>query len=212
MKWFLFFSSILFISPSFTANNNKSIANKPPRISAHNLYKETDLAKGVFLVASEELWDSNFRESVILVLEYGQNATRGIIINRKTDVDLAQVFQDVKRLKGAHETLFLGGPVAMNQVFLLARSNEKIENSTNIVENVYISSSYDVLSLMIEGKKPENAFRAYSGFAGWAPGQLENEIHRGDWKIVHANTSAIFGENPETIWSDIMAALSRQWI
>ncbi|VAX22726.1 UPF0301 protein YqgE [hydrothermal vent metagenome] len=212
MKWFLFFSSILFVSPSFTTNNGESLVNRQPQISAHNLYRETDLAQGVFLVASEKLLDPNFRETVILILDYGRNGARGIIINRKTEVDLARVFQDVKTLQDANETLFLGGPVAMNQVYLLARSNEKIENSTNIVENVYISSSYDVLSLMIEGKKPENAFRAYSGFAGWAPGQLENEIHRGDWRIVRANTSAIFDENPDTIWSDIMAALSRQWI
>ena len=81
-----------------------------------------ELAKGKFLVASRRLGDPNFSETVVLLIEYGPEGAVGLVINRPSNVKLSTVFPDVKELKQRKDTIYVGGPVAVNQMLMLIRS------------------------------------------------------------------------------------------
>ncbi|MBT8331475.1 MAG: YqgE/AlgH family protein, partial [Deltaproteobacteria bacterium] len=113
-----------------------------------------DLAKGKFLVASRQLSDPNFSETVVLLIEYGPDGAMGLVINRPSNVKLSTVFPDVKALKQRKDTVYVGGPVAGNQMLMLIRSTRAPAASTPVIDNVYMSASWKVLEDLI---KKENA-------------------------------------------------------
>jgi hypothetical protein len=81
-----------------------------------------ELAKGKFLVASRKLQDPNFKETVVLLIDYGMDGAMGLVINRPSAVKLATVFPDIKELKQRKDTIYVGGPVEVNKMLLLIRS------------------------------------------------------------------------------------------
>ncbi|MBF0288252.1 MAG: YqgE/AlgH family protein [SAR324 cluster bacterium] len=157
-------------------------------------HSSSELAKGKFLIAREQLNDPNFSRSVVLLIEYDAHSTVGLVINRPTDVQLAKLWPTIKGVQQHQDPLFLGGPVARGQILLLVQSDQAPENTIHVFENIYVSSSRHVLEQMIvqSTSRHGNTFRVYAGYAGWAPGQLEKEVLRGDWDVLKADASSIF--------------------
>lgn len=169
------------------------------------------LAKGKLLVASRQLRDPNFAESVVLLVSYGPGGAMGVVINRPTKVPLASVLPGVKELRGRKETLYVGGPVAKHQMVLLVRSPTKPDDSTPVFGNVYATASLAALRQAISDKASKAEFHAYAGYAGWAPGQLEAEVARGDWHIIAADAKTVFDQPPSDIWPELIRRLEGQW-
>lgn len=170
------------------------------------------LAKGVFLVASKKLYDSNFSKTVVLIARHGKQGAWGLIINRPIDVPLAEVFPNRKPFKRSSDTLFLGGPVSRNQIIILFKSDKAVEGADNIFDNVYASSSHQALEQILTDAPSDLVLRLYSGFAGWAPGQLEAEILRGDWRIAKGNANAIFEKDPDLVWDEFIKSVNQLWV
>jgi putative transcriptional regulator len=171
-----------------------------------------ELAKGKFLVASRQLQDPNFRETVVLLIEYGLDGAMGLVINRPSAVKLATVFPDIKELKQRKDTIYVGGPVAVNQMLLLIRSSEMPEDATAVVPDVYISSSWKVLERLIKKTTKDKGFRLFAGYAGWAPSQLDVERTRGDWYVVKADAESIFSQNPSELWQELIRRVTVKWV
>ncbi len=160
-------------------------------------------AKGKFLVASRNLSDPRFQESVILIIDYGVKGAAGLIINRPTKVMLAEILPSVPGLKKRDDVVYYGGPVEGYRMLLLIRSDNKPEESGHVFGNVYISASKITLDRVIGLNKPAKQFHMYAGYAGWSAGQLEQEVSRGDWLIVGADASSIFDKKPSEIWREL---------
>ncbi len=178
-------------------------------INFHSIMK---LSKGTFLVASENLIDSNFSESVVLLIEFDRYGTRGLIINRPTKVKLSEALPKIKELPQDRDTLFLGGPVATNQISILIQSSNQPEKSVHVFQDVYASSSWEAIQQMTDSKDNAKKYRAYAGFAGWIPGQLEKEISRGDWHVLSADPETIFKMKSSEIWIEMIHRSSGQWV
>ncbi len=166
---------------------------------------EPGLSGGVFLVASKKIKDPRFMETVILIIDYSWHGTTGLIINRLSDRRLATVFPDIKGLHKLSDNVYYGGPVGSNQFFLLMRAPKMPETSHQIVEGVYLSAGRDFLDnlkKMADGKNEK--FRVYAGYAGWSPGQLENEISRGDWYVMKADSESVFDKDISKIWDELI--------
>ncbi len=172
------------------------------RLSPYLTQGGQDLDKGKFLVAGRELRDPNFRESVVLLLEYGEQGTLGLIINRPLDLPLSSVLKDIEGLDRRTDSVYFGGPVAGNQLLLLLRSGRQSRNVHQIIDGLHVSADLNVLKSLIEEGKED--FRVYAGSAGWAPGQLEAEMARGDWHILPANPLHVFSKEPSSIWSELI--------
>jgi putative transcriptional regulator len=168
------------------------------------------LARGKFLVAGRHLDDPNFSESVVLLLGYGQQGALGVIINRPTTVSLAEVLPDAVQAKPDAGLVYMGGPVARTAMLLLLRSTHQSDDTELVFEDVYFSGSQMVLQKKID--EQGSIFRMYSGHAGWGPGQLDNEVARGDWHIVSADTETIFTTPSEKIWPALIQRGEGKWV
>ncbi len=160
-----------------------------------------ELAAGTFLVASRDLGDPNFSETVILVLRYDEEqGAMGLIVNRRTDLPLSRVFEDVKSAKGRKDQAYMGGPVEPGDVLALLKSSTKLEDAERVFGNVYLISDKDLLEKALADKAEPGAFHVFLGYAGWGPGQLEHEVDLGAWHILPPDAASVFDADPDSVW------------
>jgi putative transcriptional regulator len=166
------------------------------------------LARGKFLVANRSLRDPTFFESVVLLVDYDDKGALGVVVNRPTDVPLTAALPEVKELRKRKDIIFLGGPVARDRLVLLLRATAAPAEAVQVFEQVYATGSLNALRHSIGHGE---AVRAYAGYAGWGPGQLDAEVARGDWLIGPADSKAIFDDPPNDVWSHFVERFSGDW-
>jgi putative transcriptional regulator len=169
-------------------------------------FSPMSLEKGVLLVASPSLSDPNFHQTVLLIIEHGRGGTVGLILNRPTNVLLSEALPDFTVLKRTSHRLFAGGPVGQTQLVLLFRLTQFLPDTRQIIAGVYVGTPR-VLERIMTQPKPTETFRAFAGFAGWAPGQLEHEMREGAWGILPSDAFSIFDKDPVTLWPDSISRL-----
>ena len=170
-------------------------------------FSASPVGKGVLLVASPSLDDPNFRQAVVLIVEHGPGGTLGLILNRSTQVLLSQALPDLTVLKGTSYRLFAGGPVETARLLLLFRVKEPPADARSVFDGVYVGGTPAVLERIIKQAEPTEAFRAFAGYAGWAPGQLEYEMLQGSWAVLPPDSLNIFDIDPATLWRDSLSRL-----
>ena len=173
------------------------------------------LAPGRILVATEECHDPDFAQSVILLVDYQeQGGVLGLMINRRTKVELARLFPELpSSAKNRTDAVYAGGPVTLS-VIGLERSRAKVEKADLVFGEVYSITDKDVLEQTASSGKPPDSFRVYVGYAGWTGPQLRGEVDRGFWHVVHGDANLIFDPHPETIWDRLnrrTQPLARAW-
>ena len=173
---------------------------------AQQEFEPSSVEKGVLLVASPWLDDPNFRQTVIFIVGHGKGGTIGLVLNRPTDVLLAEVLPDLPVLKGTGHRVFTGGPVEGRQMVLLFRLQGPYPDARLILNGIYLCTPR-MLDRMISQPKPGETFRAFAGYAGWAPGQLEQEMREGAWGVLPKNSFDLFDKDPATFWMDGLTRL-----
>ena len=168
-----------------------------------------ELGKGKLLVAARQLADPNFAQSVVLLLGYGRLGALGVIINRPTAVQLSEVVPESLRVTPQAGVVYGGGPVAPSVMLLLFRAEQPPDESLPVFADVYLSGSPSVVE---DELARGGTFRMYAGHAGWAPGQLDGEVERGDWHIVAADIDAVFHRPAEDLWSELIQRTTGRWV
>ena len=162
-----------------------------------------------FLIAMPAMSDPNFSRTLTFVCEHNERGALGIVVNRPIDVTLAALFRQVEIPLSdsplAEQPVFFGGPVQFDHGFVLHRPVGAWK-STLPVGDIGLTTSRDILEAMASGKGPGEQLVAL-GYAGWAPGQLEDEILRNGWLTVQADTDVIFNLPPEERYDAAMHAL-----
>lgn len=166
--------------------------------------RNTSSLSGKFLVASKGMRDPRFAETVIILIDHGNGGALGVIINKPSEAPVAALLQDIEELQKIRDVIFIGGPVAVNQLLLLVRTPTKPVNSKKVFGNVYVTSDASVIGGTVKNRNRGERFRIYSGYAGWAPGQLEREIARGDWQVTDSDAVTVFDKDSSTIWPDLI--------
>jgi putative transcriptional regulator len=170
------------------------------------------LSRGKLLVASRGLKDPNFSQSVVLIIEYDRHGTVGLIINRPTGLKLATLLPEIRGLKQREDIVYIGGPVNRSLMMVLIHSGIKPEESSEVLKNVYVTSSRKLLEQITDKTETKERFRVYAGLSGWTPGQLENEIMRGGWHILQADAETIFDKESSDIWPELIRRSTLQWV
>jgi putative transcriptional regulator len=165
------------------------------------------LAPGVLLVANPAMNDPNFRQTVILICEHRPEGTMGLVLTRPTEILLSEALADEPVFKGTTYLLFAGGPVQTSALLMLFRTAEPPAQAKKVLDGVYLGGDLPTTSRMITTPKPGEAFRAFAGYAGWAPGQLEYEMQLGSWAPVVGTAAQIFDTDPERLWQDLLDTL-----
>lgn len=163
--------------------------------------------KGLFLVATEQLSTTSFHETVILITHFSAHGASGLAINRPTDIPLREALPEIGPLQQSRDLLFLGGPVNADVVSILVRTLHPIDGMQRIAANLYILSGESAFDQPIDGTA-----RIYAGYTGWAPGQLQAEVERGDWVVIESDPDIIFEEHPASLWLRLYRAWAGKWI
>ena len=186
------------------------VPDTPP--SPYRKQTEVVLSQGKFLVASRNMQDPRFKETVILLIDYGVHGAVGLIINRPTEVKLSALFPNIEGLKERMDTVYIGGPVEYNKMLLLLKSDTRPDQSKHVFEDIYVSSSKQVLQQMFDNVDAKKRFRMYAGYAGWAPMQLDQEVLRGGWHVLQADSMTIFDKEPSGIWPELIRKVTSEWV
>jgi putative transcriptional regulator len=169
------------------------------------------LDKGIFLVASPALRDPNFRQTVVLLCEHGPDGALGVVVNRPTELSLAEALPQIPVLEGQRHVLFAGGPVQPNQVLILYRLAEEPVETHHVFNGVYLGGDMKALERILIMPQEREAFRAYIGYSGWGPGQLEQEMQSGAWITLPADPAMVFEKDPTLIWGEILRSLGGRY-
>ena len=157
---------------------------------------------GVFLVATPELLDPNFRRSVVLVTQAADGGTVGFIVNRPGRRSLAQILPENEVLKRFTEPLYLGGPVEAAGLFAVFRAKENPKGALRVLGDVSFAIDPAVVEMVLHA--PPETVRLFNGYAGWAPGQLASELERGGWYVLNADADAVFRKNTDSLWEELV--------
>lgn len=166
-------------------------------------------ATGRILVASRDLLDPNFVHAVVLLVHMDDDGVVGLILNRRTNIPLSRLFDKTKDTKGGSDPLFSGGPVGRTGVLALLRSRSRPEGAEKVLSDVALISDKALLEKTLTAGTAPGDFRAYLGYSGWAPDQLDNEIEAGAWFVFPANASVVFDANPEEMWTKMIQRTER---
>ena len=147
------------------------------------------------LIAMPGMADPNFSSTVTLICEHNDEGALGIVINRPLPLKLGGLFAqlDVNDAdpRAAEVPVLMGGPVGPERGFVLHESTHSYENSLAVSKTINLTLSRDVIDAMATGKGPRKTLVAL-GYAGWQPGQLENEMLANSWLNVTASPDIVF--------------------
>jgi putative transcriptional regulator len=156
---------------------------------------------GSLLVATEQLEQEAFTETVVLLVHHAQEGSVGVAINRPTWVSTREVFPRFEYLHAYRGDVFHGGPLAQATVLVMTRGLPPGDDARPLVDDVYLHSNLDSLAATFDRRvHDESALRFYAGHASWGPGQLEEELAAGTWTVVPGTAALIFDPEPATLW------------
>lgn len=147
------------------------------------------------LIAMPGMADPNFTTTVTLICEHNDEGALGIVINRPLTLKLGGLFEqldlDDADPLAADIPVLMGGPVGPERGFVLHDTRHSYENSLAISSEINLTLSRDIIDAMATGEGPDQTLVAL-GYAGWEPGQLENEILANAWLNVPASPDIVF--------------------
>lgn len=154
-----------------------------------------------------QLVDSNFRRSVILMLEHGESGSMGLVINRGAPLTLGELAKnqslsiDPTRV---NQPVFMGGPVEPHRGFVL-HDAEHVTEKHEVVPGLYLSLTLDTLGPLL--KSPSAHVRFCLGYAGWGPNQLETELASGSWLYAEASARPVLEGDPGLLWDSTLKSM-----
>lgn len=165
----------------------------------------TDLVAPVLLLAMPQVLDPFFRKSVVLLLAHEEEGSFGFVVNRQTELKVADILRDLELPWGGDPDVLarFGGPVQpqVGSVLFAAGPGESLpalEGAAEVAPGVHLTQHLTELA-SLSGRPPAR-FRLLLGYAGWGAGQLVAEILRNDWLIAPVDPALVFGGETEAVW------------
>ena len=156
--------------------------------------------QGHLLIAGSSLLDPNFRHTVVLIGHHDEEGAVGVVLNRRSEVEVADAAPPLAGLVEPGERLFIGGPVQSEAAVVLA-DLEHPERAKVI--------AFGSIGFLPEETDPDalgeiRRARVFAGYAGWGPGQLEGELDEGSWIVEPALPIDVFTDDPEALWGAVL--------
>jgi len=170
---------------------------------------EVSSLTGRLLVATPALADPNFDRAVVLLLDHDEEGSLGVVLNRPTPVGVGDVLETWAGLAGAPPVVFQGGPVSLDSALGLAVVPGEPRDGED-GEPLGWRRVYGAIGLVDLEAPPEllaaelGSLRIFAGYAGWGPGQLEDELVEGAWYVVESEPGDVFSPDPEQLWRSVL--------
>ena len=159
--------------------------------------------RGRLLVATPALGDPNFRRTVVLMLDHGDDGAIGVVLNRPGDVAVADPVPAWAPLAAEPAVVFGGGPVRPGVAVALGRVGEHVTGpgTALIVHRIGV---VDLAGDVDRARADLDAVRIFAGHAGWGPGQIEAELAEKAWFVVDAAPDDPFCDDPGEQWRSVL--------
>ena len=187
--------------------------NYSPNEEASGVNEQVRLARGVILIAKKSMTEPNFAKTVLLITEYDDTGTLGLVLNRPLEKLAVEILPQLQELELDSLNLYLGGPVRLNSLRLLVQTGLDLGEDYQVIDNVFqITDLQGVRHLLLQQGMGQFSLRLYAGYAGWYPGQLEKELLRGDWHLSRVDAAMIFTDDPVSLWERLIEQMDMQWV
>ena len=156
--------------------------------------QQPEAPNGILLVAKENLRDPNFSQTVVLVTQAQDGGTVGVILNRPSG----------RKHPASGAEIFIGGPVMREVVVALFRSERAPPAPAfHVLRGIYLSMHPGNVDPLLGGTATVR-HRLYTGFSGWAPGQLESEMRQEGWYVLPASDEIVFRADTSGMWQELV--------
>lgn len=154
----------------------------------------------VLLVSMPQMLDPNFARTVVLLAEYGRHGAFGLVVNRRMPEPASAVIRAEPPLDIRDDVhLYVGGPVEPSRAWVLTAHRELDPEALEVVDGVYLSASADLIRHALQSP-PDGSVRVVIGYAGWAAGQLDEELAASAWLMAPADADLVFETPLESMW------------
>ena len=153
------------------------------------------------------MFDPNFRQTVVLVVEHGPEGALGVVLNRPSTVTVEQGAPALAEITAPDDRLYVGGPVQPQAAVILAQFENPDMASQLIFDSVGVigDEGEELTSPGLLRK------RIFAGYAGWGAEQLDAELESGDWILEPPQPDDVFTDRPEALWSMVLTRMGSQY-
>ena len=148
-----------------------------------------------FLIAMPTMADPNFSRTLTYICEHNEQGALGVVVNRPIEMTLRALFEQIDLeladARLAEQPVYFGGPVQVDRGFVLHRPAGAWQSSLPVHDDMALTTSKDILEAVAHGRGPDELLVSL-GYAGWSPGQLEEELKQNAWLTVAAKPDVIF--------------------
>ncbi|MET9801319.1 YqgE/AlgH family protein [Streptomyces sp. NPDC006368] len=164
---------------------------------------EVSSLTGRLLVATPALADPNFDRAVVLLLDHDDEGSLGVVLNRPTPVDVGDILESWAPLAGEPGVVFQGGPVSLDAALGLAvipgdegpLGWRRVYGAIGLVD---LETPPELIAAAL------GSLRIFAGYAGWGPGQLEDELESGAWFVVDSEPGDVSSPRPGSLWREVL--------
>lgn len=159
---------------------------------------------GRLLVASPALSEGEFRRTVVLVLDHDASGALGVVVNRPLPVRVDAVLPPWQEHVTEPARLFRGGPVALDSALGLVVVPGDAPEPEGVRRIVGALGLVDLDAAPEDVSRSASGLRIFAGYAGWSPGQLEDEVAEGSWLVLDAEAADAVAPRPQHLWADVL--------
>ena len=162
----------------------------------------------ILLLSMPQMADPNFARTVVLLCDYTEEGAFGLVVNRQMAEPAWQLIKTQPAVRVDRDIrLWIGGPVDPQRTWvLMAEPHGPDDEQREICPGVVLSVSHD-LTLQLLQSPPSSKSRVIVGYAGWGPGQLDQEIAASAWLTMDVDPQLIFSVPPERMWETALRRL-----
>jgi len=169
-----------------------------------------DSLRGKLLLSAPNLFDPNFRRTVVLIAEHTDEGALGLVLNRPAEMSVAEAVPDLAWIAESGDApVFAGGPVGADSVIVLAEFDDPDLAAAVVLDDVgFVPAAGTDPDLLAATTRRT---RVFAGHAGWGPGQLEEEMAERSWIVEPATVEDVFTDEPDDLWSAVLRRKGDEW-
>lgn len=167
----------------------------------------TDGFRPTLLLSMPQMQDPNFARTVVLLCDYLPDGAFGLVLNRPTDLPASEMVRLDPPVKAGNQLpLFIGGPVQPERGWILVGEPPDESEFRTVIDGLYLSTSPHLLRRVLQ-TRPEPRARVVAGYAGWGPGQLEEELAQSSWLMADVQLDLVFDVDVNVMWETAIRRL-----
>ncbi|MFL9834360.1 YqgE/AlgH family protein [Chryseobacterium terrae] len=165
--------------------------------------------KGKILISTPDISGDIFSRSVVLIIDHSESGAFGLILNKKN----SKMSNRFRNFFDSEIEVYDGGPVENDKVFFIIKGKRVTENFTEINDEYYLTEDIErIINAVLQNEISIQDIKIFSGYSGWSPLQLENEVLQKFWTVVDVYNLDYTLPNDHTLWKSIMQNLGGEYL